>query len=152
MTLLRNLAVSLSVCCGVLSCVPQPQPSVQVRPESRKIATTAPISLQAFYPLLESGRVLVYDARPYFYYCLGHLPGAISLPKGGGDAQILNHELEIKTALAAGKTIVIYCSDLACPDAQVLADHMAALGFPCSILTGGWETWKDSSLPTESIS
>ena len=94
--------------------------------------------------------MLLYDARPGFFYNLGHLPGAISLPKSADcDAQIIKREAEIKAALAAKKTIVVYCTNLACPDARTVAIYLAGFGHSSSTLTGGWEAWKESGLPTE---
>jgi rhodanese-related sulfurtransferase len=107
------------------------------------------ISLTDFFPLHSAGRVLVYDARPSFFYFLGHIPGAISLPKDGCDAQILKREPEIKTALAEKKTLVIYCTNLMCPDARAVAIHLADHGYSSAILASGWETWKESGMPTE---
>jgi rhodanese-related sulfurtransferase len=111
-----------------------------------KIATT---SLTEFFPLHAAGSVLLYDARPSFFYHLGHIPGAISLPKDGCDAQIRKREPEIKAALAEKKTVVIYCTNLMCPDARAVATHLADYGYSSATLSGGWETWKESGMPTE---
>lgn len=107
------------------------------------------ISLTDFFPLHESGKVLLFDARPGFFYSLGHIPGAINLPKDGCDAQIDKRESEIKAAIASKKTIVIYCTNLLCPDARAVATHLADRGYSSAVLSGGWETWKDSGMPTE---
>ena len=107
------------------------------------------ISLTDFFPLHESGKVLLFDARPGFFYSLGHIPGAINLPKDGCDAQIDKRESELKAAIAAKKTIVIYCTNLLCPDARAVATHLADRGYSSAVLSGGWETWKDSGMPTE---
>ena len=107
------------------------------------------VSLTELFALQQSGKVLLYDSRPGFYYHLGHIPGAISLPKANCDPQIAAREVEIKAALAAKKTIVVYCSNMACPDSRTVAIHMAGFGYPCAILQGGWESWKESGLPTE---
>jgi rhodanese-related sulfurtransferase len=123
---------------------PKPQPA-----QLKVCAKITSISLPDLFTLQQSGRVLLYDARPGFYYHLGHLPGALSLPKSGCDVQIAQRQTQIKAALAAKKTIVIYCTNLACPDARTVAAHLANLGYPCSTLTGGWEAWKESGLPTE---
>ena len=107
------------------------------------------ISFSEFFLLHESGQVLLYDARPGFFYSLGHIPGAINLPKDGCDAQIEKRASEIKASIAAKKTIVIYCTNLLCPDARAVAIHLAGYGYSSAVLSGGWETWKDSGMPTE---
>ncbi|HEX7260408.1 MAG TPA: rhodanese-like domain-containing protein, partial [Luteolibacter sp.] len=107
------------------------------------------ISLTELFALQQAGQVVIYDARPGYFYNLGHLPGAINLPKMNCDAQITKRETEIKAALAAKKTIVVYCTNLLCPDARTVANHLAGFGYSSSVLTGGWDAWKESGLPTE---
>ena len=107
------------------------------------------ISLTDLFALQQSGEVLLYDARPRFFYSLGHIPGAISLPKDGCDAEIDQREEEIKAAVAAKKRIVVYCTNLTCPDARTVAIHLSSFGYPSATLGGGWESWKESGLPTE---
>ena len=107
------------------------------------------ISLTEFFPLHESGKVLLLDARPGFFYSLGHIPTATSLPKDGCEARIVKREAEIKSAIAAKQTIVIYCTNLLCPDARAVATHLADHGYSSAVLSGGWETWKESGMPTE---
>lgn len=107
------------------------------------------IELTDFYALQQSGKVLVYDARPGFFYQLGHLPAAVHLPKSGCDEQIVKQEADIKAALAAQKTIVVYCTNRLCPDARTVAIHLADFGYSAAVLEGGWENWKETGLPTE---
>jgi rhodanese-related sulfurtransferase len=107
------------------------------------------ISLEKLFALQQSGSALIYDARPSFYYSMGHIPGALNLPKANSDAQIIERKAEIESALAAKKTIVVYCTNLTCPDARTVAIHLASFGYSSSTLTGGWDSWKESGLPTE---
>lgn len=107
------------------------------------------VSLTDAFTMQQSETALILDARPGFFYGLGHLPGAISFPKSHCDELITKHEGEIKAALAAKKTIIVYCTNLLCPDARTVADHLASSGYSSSTLTGGWESWKESGLPTE---
>lgn len=107
------------------------------------------ISLTDAFDLQQSGKAFIYDARPGFFYGLGRIPGAINLPKAKCDEQITAREEEIKTALADGKTIIVYCSNFACPDARTVATHLASFGYSSSTLSGGWDSWKESGLPTE---
>jgi rhodanese-related sulfurtransferase len=123
------------------------QPKKPVRMNGRGKITS--ISLTDFFALQQAGKVLLIDARPGFFYGLGHIPGAINLPKADCDAQIVKREAEIKAALAENKTIVIYCTNLLCPDARAVAIHLAGYGYSSSTLTGGWESYKETGLPTE---
>ena len=107
------------------------------------------ISLDDFFALQQSGKALVFDARTAFFYHLGHIPGAINLPKNRCDEAIAARESEIKTALAAGKTIIVYCSGITCPDARTVAIHISGFGFPASTFSGGWEAWRQADMPGE---
>lgn len=161
MTACRFKLVILAAAIGISSCTP-PVPEAPVKKAAAPVATPEPkpvrmngrgkvtsISLTEVFTLQQSGNVLIFDARPGFFYSLGHIPGAISLPKPDCDAQIVKREAEIKAALAANKTIVVYCTNLLCPDARTVANHLAGFGHSSSVLSGGWDSWKESGLPTE---
>jgi rhodanese-related sulfurtransferase len=107
------------------------------------------ISLEDFFALQQSGKALIFDARPPFFYNIGHIPGAINLPKNNCDEAIHNREDEIKSALAAGKSIAVYCTNITCPDARAVANHISGFGYPAAIFSGGWDAWKDAGMPTE---
>jgi rhodanese-related sulfurtransferase len=142
----QEAPVARATAVKVVPVQPKPKPK-PVRMNGR--GKVSSISFTEFFPLHQSGQVMLIDARPGFFYHLGHIPGAVSLPKAGCDAQIEKRETEIKAALAGKKTIVIYCTNLLCPDARAVASHLAGYGYSSATLTGGWETWKESGMPTE---
>lgn len=107
------------------------------------------ISLEQFFALQQSGKALVFDARPGFFYHLGHIPGAIHLPKKNRDYQIRNRQTEIKSALATGKIIIVYCSGRNCPDAMTVATQLSVFGHPAAVFSDGWDAWKDADMPSE---
>lgn len=107
------------------------------------------IFFEDFFALHQSGKILLYDARPAFFYRLGHIPGAINVPRGTRDEQISKRNPEIRNALVAGKTVVTYCTGQTCPDAHTLADQISALGHPVSIFSDGWHAWTAAEMPTE---
>lgn len=107
------------------------------------------MSLEAFFPRQQAGTVLIYDARPTFVSAFGRIPGAISWPRGDFKKLLPQREPEIRRAVAAGKIVVIYCTDLACPDARAVAEQLVERGHDVSILEGGYATWKDNGMPTE---
>jgi 3-mercaptopyruvate sulfurtransferase SseA len=148
------------------SCMnPSPGPSTQLAPAHKQASAATPetgkagttnapgqvtsITLGELFPLQQSGRTLIYDARAPFFYHLGHIPGAVNLPRGRCDKSIPTHEAEIKAALAAEKTIVIYCSSITCGDARIVALRLAGLGYPAKIFPGGWEEWRTADLLDE---
>ncbi len=171
----RPLWILISLVLAAASCAPQPAPSTSApaasapkspaatakktpvaatvnRPESRRVngrGKVSSISLTDFFEQQQADKVLLFDARPAFFYKLGHIPGAISLPKNDRDARIAQYDADIQTALADGKTIVIYCTNLLCPDARTVAIRLADSGYPSSTLTGGWDSYKETGLPTE---
>ena len=79
----------------------------------------------------------------------GKIPGAISWPRHDFDGRLSQSETEIRAAKAAGKPVVIYCTDAACPDARAVAEKLAARGHDVAILDGGFAGWKEAGLPTE---
>lgn len=127
----------------------RPAPSPPAPKQKVEPGNVTAISVSDFFALQQADKVLTLDARPGFYFGLGHIPGAIRSPKQGFAARFVTLEKEIKTALTAGKTIVVYCTDLQCPDARGLAACLAQSGYSSSILTGGWASWKESGLPVE---
>lgn len=120
-------------------------PKAQVRPSAEVKA----INLTEFFQLQQADRALVFDARPAFVHAFGHVPSAISWPRGSFDSGLPRHEARIRSCLAEGRTIVIYCTDAACPDAGAVAERLAKLGYPVSVLDGGFAAWKEAGLPTE---
>lgn len=154
-TFAGGLAVALASCANPAPQEPMKpavsstfmEKSVPVPPKPR--GTVSAISMEDLFALQQNGQLLLLDARPSFFYSLGHIQGAISMPKGGSAEHIKLREEEIKTALAAKKTIVTYCTNASCPDARSVAANLSEAGFPCSVLVGGYESWKESGLPVE---
>ncbi len=107
------------------------------------------IPLGTFFQLQQSDKALIFDVRPSFYYSLGHVPGAINWPRGRFEEQLSQHEAQIQAAIATKKPVLLYCTDLACPDALNVATRLAERGHSTAILQGGWEAWKAGELPTE---
>jgi rhodanese-related sulfurtransferase len=126
-----------------------PKPAFKKKPRMNGRGEITSISLEQFFELHQSGKALVFDARPAFFYGLGHIPGAVHLPKGDCDEAIHRREAEIKAALAEGKTLVVYCTSITCPDARTVARHLSGFGYPSSIFSGGWDAWKDAGMPVE---
>jgi rhodanese-related sulfurtransferase len=149
------LAAGLLLAACVEPPAPENKPSGPANKETGKPVRAAKrgelssISLDDFFALHQSGKALVFDARPGVFHRLGHIPGALSLPKNGCDTSIAAMENDIKQAIADGKTIVVYCNGVMCADARTVASHIARFGYPASIFSGGWDAWKDAELPVE---
>lgn len=104
--------------------------------------TITRMPLGTLYQLTQGNAVLIFDVRPTFHYKLGHIPGAISFPKENFDRDIGKQELRIKHAIKNQTPVVIYCRDLACPDAIAVATLLSERGHDVSVLQGGYEAWK----------
>ena len=112
---------------------------------AKKSGRVTRMTIGDLYQLSQNNAVLIYDARPKLIYSLGHIPDAISWPESQFEKDLAKHEPNISAASKANKPIVIYCTDLACPDATVVATSLAQRGYDVSILQGGYQAWKTTS-------
>lgn len=100
------------------------------------------MALGDLYQLVQGNAALIYDVRPALYYKLGHVPGAISWPKSHLADGLAVNEPRIRAANLRNTPVVIYCTDLACPDAITVASALAERGHRVSVLQGGYAAWK----------
>lgn len=106
------------------------------------------IRLEDFQSFVLEGKGPVLDARAKSFYDLAHVPGAVSLPRGafGEDYPPLREKLDAYR----DRPVAVYCSSADCPDAQLVADALAKLGYRhLLIYTSGWEEWSQTGLPQE---
>lgn len=151
------LVLALSACSDPSGTPPvatppaEPTPTTEFRkkPRMNGRGELTSIRLEDFFVLHQSGKVLLFDARPAFIHKLGSIPGSINLTKHNCDQKIHEREAEIKQALADGKTIVVYCSGALCPDARTVAIHLSGFGYPASVFSGGWDAWTEAGMPTQ---
>jgi rhodanese-related sulfurtransferase len=157
MKLLHRIALAGGVALLVSACV-KPTASVlekrqvvkQEKPAAAAVrGKVTSMPLDVFFPIHQQGKLLVFDARPGFLYQISHIPGALHLSKGGCDEWIDTHRALLDQAVKDGKTIVVYCSGLMCPDARTVASHLATFGYSASVLSGGWNDWTEAGMPTE---
>ena len=116
--------------------IPDPQ-KARAYFENKVAFTTGPMELSH---MLESGNVNVVDVREAEDYEKGHVPGAISLPKGTWDNP---------KGLAKDKTNVVYCYSQQCHLAAHACIAFAAKGFPVMELEGGFKSWEQHELDVE---
>lgn len=100
--------------------------------------TTGPIELSGMMQRRENINII--DVRAPEDYAKGHIPGAISAPKGKWDTF---------TSLTRDGINIIYCYSQQCHLAANAALKFAAKGFPVMELEGGFDTWQDHNLPVE---
>ena len=117
-------------------------------PEVRKETPSKPkgditeVDLNRVLQLQDAGNALLIDVRPGLFYGLGHMPGAIHVAKKSFPLSLAKKLEVIDAAVAAGKVLVLYCTNVDCPDGYAVGKEMAEMGYAVSIYKGGWEEWK----------
>jgi rhodanese-related sulfurtransferase len=130
---------------------PAPVPVVETKEEKPAVkpGTVGSIEVTGLFGLVESGEVLLYDVRPPFIQSLGRIAGSTSMPRKKFAEMIGGEEARMKEANAAGRSVVLYCANLKCPDAEAVAEELAKRGISSKVYHAGWEEWKEAGLPTE---
>ena len=109
------------------------------------MSNPATIDRNGVADVLATGSAVVVEALPASSYEDAHLPGALHLPHDSDDATIA----EVLPVRAAA--VVVYCSNLACPNSGMLGRRLAQLGYTdVRVYEAGKEDWITAGLPTES--
>jgi rhodanese-related sulfurtransferase len=114
------------------------------RSPSKPIPLPTDITLEELRPLVATRSALIIDARPRVFWHLGHIPGALSLPRDDFDAAYAKLASQIEAA--QGQPIVIYCEGGPCRDAEFVASglHARKTGH-IRIFRLGWVGWKSQA-------
>jgi len=124
-----------------------PSPAAELSASSAAHPTEY-LTLEEFSEFVDKGG-LVLDARPEIFHRLGHVPGAISLPRDDFE----NAYATLRATLEAGKTrpLVVYCSGSSCEDSELVKKSLVALGYTqVAIFKDGWSEWQAAGKPEES--
>ena len=119
-------------------------------PAPRAEPSPSTMDLAAFQAFVVARQGIVIDARSEDFYRLGHVPGAINLAR---ETFARDYDAR-KAALDPHRTggVAVYCSEAECPDAELVAEAMARLGFqPLWVYRAGWEEWTEAGLPQEGV-
>ena len=137
--------------CEWLENLPESSPSHKLgrNPLAKHFGEISSLDFEDFLLLHESGSAIVFDARPAYYYQLGHIPGALHLSAGEQCDAWINQRLPMmQQAVKDGKTIVVYCNGISCRDARTVSRHISRRKIPVSIFTSGWKGWKKRTCPS----
>lgn len=94
--------------------------------------------------VIDAGDAIVVEALPASYYDDAHLPGARNLPHDSDDTTVAA-VLPDRDA-----TVVVYCSNLACPNSTVLSRRLVQLGYTdVREYEAGKEDWINADFPVE---
>lgn len=119
---------------------------------SASVQTCAQIGLEEFRAAIGAGEALVLDARPEIFHRLGHIPGALSLPRDAFEVSFARLLPQLEKQIAGRPPLLLlYCQSASCEDALLVANALARNGFSrLAIFQGGWDEWERSGLPVES--
>jgi rhodanese-related sulfurtransferase len=106
------------------------------------------VSLEKFKRFVDGRTGVIVDARPEIFYRLGHVPGALSLPRN--DFEAAYAKLKSQLEKHRGQPLIVYCSDADCEDSELVATALSSLGFrQVTRFKGGWVDWTNAHLPEE---
>ncbi len=104
------------------------------------------ITVQETEDLWRTGGAAFVDARAAELYAQGHVPGALSAPPAGSEAELPT----FFERLPLEGPIVIYCEGGDCHSSLALAKRLHEKGFTdLRVFGGGWEEWRAAGLPEE---
>lgn len=106
------------------------------------------LSVEEFKLFVENKQGIVLDARPEIFHRLGHVPGALSLPRE--EFEKTYPKLKIQLEPYKDRPIAIYCSSSSCHDSELVRKALTSLGYAqIAIFRDGWNGWTQANLPQE---
>jgi len=101
---------------------------------------------EAVKQIIEKKQRIVIDVRPYDFFELGHLPGALSFPLNEFDA-VIAKLLKITNQQSP---ILVYCSGFECTDSHSFAANLKQLKFEdVKVYSGGFTQWQEMGYEIE---
>lgn len=97
---------------------------------TRLAFTLGPVELKNF---MDKGGIKLVDVRQNADYEIGHLPGAISIPKDE-----LTENLD---KLSKDEVSIVYCYNQQCHLGERACLLLAEYGYPTMLLEGGYDVW-----------
>jgi rhodanese-related sulfurtransferase len=88
---------------------------------------------------------LFLDARPFDFYAMEHITGALPLPEDDFDKAFAKLEPRLRASL----DIVLYCSGFGCPASHNVSRKLKEKGIPAAIMPDGWPGWTEAGYPTK---
>ncbi len=164
---MRNAVVKplvlLAACAAVWSCadvppvipvsveVPLQSKPVKMPPTNRKLGSAENISLEDFYALQQTGKVLIYDVRLPYFHAIDHIPGSVNWSYKDYDGQVQARDIEIQKVIKEGKQVVLYCFNQGCPEARNVAKKLARRDYDVRVLGAGIDAWREAGLPLDAV-
>jgi rhodanese-related sulfurtransferase len=118
----------------------QQMPVSQAAQVEMALAKVRRISEMETYRLATNGSAVIVDVRSNSQYQLGHIKGAVSIPR----SQIVSRFKEIPP----GKMVITYCACSAEQTSGLAVIELTNHGVKnAAALKGGWQAWKAAGLP-----
>ena len=106
---------------------------------NQEVPASVPTKLTLSEFLAAQATGVVLDARPSIFYRLGHVPGALSLPRENFEKAYA----QLGTRLGKEQVLTVYCASETCVDAELVHAALVRLGHKqVQIFTGGWAEWQ----------
>jgi rhodanese-related sulfurtransferase len=128
---------------GGLSIIPVP---TQMKGAGAPVTNPRIYSADDCLQLLQAGKAVFLDAREADLYRMGHLPGALHMPK-----DMVDQSLERLREMERGNKILItYCDGQGCQKAEELLRALQGRGIRAlGLFADGWEGWMEKGLPID---
>lgn len=108
------------------------------------------LTLDEFAEYVRLKKGIVLDARPEIFHRLGHVPGALSLPRD--DFYKGYDRLRATLERSKEQPVVVYCSSLSCEDSELVQRSLVKLGYnQVAVFKGGWAEWTEAKFPEEGL-
>lgn len=112
--------------------------------------STAPregvVSLEQMKQMVDSGTIVVIDARSTEEYEQGHIPGSINIPHD----RIPEFMDVLNSEVSTDAQIVCYCRSFTCDFSDLLATELKVIGYQnVQVFSGGWDQWQKAGYPAE---
>jgi len=115
-------------------------------PSDTPAAVDQSVSIEQSVVLYQKGDVLFVDSRSREEFDLGHVKGAVHLPKKSFDEKFG----AFLTKWPPDTRIITYCSSRDCSIAEEIAEELGFAGFEnVQVMVDGWDEWQKRKLPVE---
>ena len=97
------------------------------------------VTLERLRILLETGDVVLIDARSVHEFNAGHIAGAIHIPYN----EFVDYFETLQARVPSDAVVICYCESLTCDESESLATELKLMGYTTVLVyQGGWQEWE----------
>jgi len=125
---------------------PDPRvPARGLRPTEEELAS-GEIGVERLHELMESGNIIVVDARSGAEFEAGRIPGSVNISYD----DLIDHYDQLKNTIPLDAIIVCYCESVTCDQSENLAKELGFMGYTnVLVYKGGWQEWEAAGYPVD---